>query len=191
MFFRGILLCTYIILLYISTFFKLGHRVFIKMRKSDRRPTNEERRGWTGGEIERKKRKKKLWRKETRWCPHFSHSAQFQLFVCSCKTEEIRERVRESERECERARMKEAKKRCIVNYVTRKVSSRQKNRQNTKWIGYVKQSDSVRLYVEWKCLLRCVSYFVQLFGGEGNRLLLINDSVPFLFFSLFYFRRPR
>lgn len=41
MFFRGILLCIYIILLYISTFFKLGHRVFIKKRKLEEKKRKE------------------------------------------------------------------------------------------------------------------------------------------------------
>lgn len=48
MFFRGILLCIYIVLLYISTFFKLGHRVFIKKRKLEEKK---------GGEKNKKKKK--------------------------------------------------------------------------------------------------------------------------------------
>lgn len=98
MFFRGILLCTYIILLYISTFFKLGHRVFIKKREIERRRRRKKKgdrktkkRDELVNEIENKHRNK--------WCLHFFHSTQFKLFVYSCKAEEKQGRKRESESE--------------------------------------------------------------------------------------------
>lgn len=118
MFFRWILLCTYI-LLYISTFFKLGTRhVFIR----ETRPEN------------------------------FSHSAQFQPFFTLLQS---RERVRKREREKERE-MTDLPEIGRCEIVRKRV------------LEHREICFSIERF-EWKCLLRCVSYYVHSFSALKGR----------------------
>lgn len=187
MFFRGILLCTYIILLYISTFFKLGHRVFIKKRKIEWRRRRKKKgdrktkkRDELVNEIENKHRNK--------WCLHFFHSTQFKLFVYSCKAEEKRERewVKVREREREKARQRNSKKESntnddkeanAVSRVMREVSIKDKKKK--QWIKRTKKI-SEAIWFDWMLsesafcdVFRISCSFSSLKGTDCFRLTIL------------------
>lgn len=128
MFFRGILLCIYIVLLYISTFFKLGHRVFIKKRKLEEKK---------GGEKNKKKKKqpkksyewkKKQWSGVSTFC--ILRDSNF-LYALAKLEENENEKKRQSTYENMREQVKDREK-CKLSYEKSELKKRKKKINKNK-----------------------------------------------------------